>query len=105
MRLAPRPASFDDTADPERATFERLVERSVRLGHYKLALRHLLMMQALQLQPSSAHRAYFEAALQRCPARDLGRIRHAVAQWLRMREPVRRPVPSHHHLQASRYVQ
>ena len=74
---------------PDRALREVLLAqlaRDLARGHWKLALRHFLMLEACGHDVPPAQRARcMEHALE-CPSRDWLRIRDYVSGWVRFRQ-------------------
>jgi hypothetical protein len=67
--------------------FCRLVDHSMARGHYKVALRHLLMMEAEGMALSDLQRPWRDAAIARCAPEQLATIRLQVLQWAEMVRP------------------
>jgi hypothetical protein len=61
-----------------------LLDRSVRLGHRRVALQRMLMMEAVGLEVSEASRAFCQPARVKVPLREFDRMRHAAQAWAAM---------------------
>jgi hypothetical protein len=61
-----------------------LLDRSVRLGHRRVALQRLLMMEAAGLEVSEASRAFCQPARMTVPLRELDRMQQAAQAWASM---------------------
>jgi hypothetical protein len=61
-----------------------LLERSVRLGHRRVALQRLLMMEAAGMEVSESARAFCQPARMTLPLRELDRMHQASQAWAAM---------------------
>lgn len=75
------------SGDATTAALLRLLERNVRLGQHKLALRHWLMLRERRASVPAHLVSYCEQARGRCSSRELAVIESAVAAWVAMCSP------------------
>jgi hypothetical protein len=61
-----------------------LIDRSMRLGHRRVALQRVLMMEAAGLEVTEASRAFCQPARSTVPLRELDRMYEAAQAWARM---------------------
>ncbi len=73
--------------DATAAALLRMLERNVRLGQHKLALRHWLMLHERRATVPAHLVSYCEQARERCSSRELAAIESAVAAWVSMCSP------------------
>ena len=72
-------------APVDRATlFRNLIDTRLARGHYKVALRYILMMEAQGLEVSAAHRQRRDESAARCTPEQLATIRQQVRLWIGM---------------------
>ena len=76
-----------DGADTTAAALLHMLARNARLGQYKLALRHWLMLCERGAPVPANLVAYCERARARCKPRELVKIEKAVADWTAMCSP------------------
>jgi len=81
------PAKAATEPDPTTAALLRLLERNARLGQYRLALRHWLMLRERGACVPTHLVSYCEQARERCSRRELAVIESAVAAWVAMCSP------------------
>ena len=68
----------------QEAAIVALLERSIRFGHHKLALRRFFMLKSRDYAVPTAFSQYCENVIRQCSASDVSRIQSSAENWASM---------------------